>query len=396
MLIKRSKFTCLSAHALDPLCSMKIELCTVHMRFISRHQGCLNTPSCLSSGLAQFLHTAYKMGRGRRFSDDFASAIYRLHDSGRNNSDIGRLLGVNRRTVRRLLQRRIGSTMTQQKVKLGRPVHLSASMMRHLYLTILRNRFQPAAHLAHNYHCSARTVQRYMHKLQVPPRPAFVNVLTNRHRRLRLEWCRSHESTDFRNWLFSDEASFELRSLGQHRGMLVHRKRSEKFVRCCIINNPIQSCAKLMVWGTIGSQGAAPLAFVNGTLNAAAYVDLLNTHLVEAVDSLIPLSRLNSFVFQQDNAPPHRASGTKAWFQQRGIPVAAWPPLSPDLNPIEMLWAAVKRRIRQQPPTSLASLQLLLKEVWTLVATPEECSRLISTLHRRMRNVMRRRGLRTQ
>jgi transposase len=42
-------------------------------------------------------------------------------------------------------------------------------------------------------------------------------------------------------------------------------------------------------------------------------------------------------IFMQDNALIHTAHKVKAWFREQRIPVADWPPFSPDLNPIEQL-----------------------------------------------------------
>jgi transposase len=42
-------------------------------------------------------------------------------------------------------------------------------------------------------------------------------------------------------------------------------------------------------------------------------------------------------IFMQDNALIHTAHKVKAWFKEQRIPVADWPPFSPDLNPIEQL-----------------------------------------------------------
>ena len=48
-------------------------------------------------------------------------------------------------------------------------------------------------------------------------------------------------------------------------------------------------------------------------------------------------------VFMQDNGPIHGANKTKAWFKELGIEVMDWPPYSLDLNPIENLWALLKK-----------------------------------------------------
>ncbi len=45
--------------------------------------------------------------------------------------------------------------------------------------------------------------------------------------------------------------------------------------------------------------------------------------------------------FVQDNAPCHTANVVKAFM---AIEVLPWPPQFPDMNPMENLWANIKRR----------------------------------------------------
>ena len=55
-------------------------------------------------------------------------------------------------------------------------------------------------------------------------------------------------------------------------------------------------------------------------------------------------------LFQQDNAKIHSSKKTKEWFENAAIPVLEWPPYSPDLNPIEHMWALLKRKLYQLFP----------------------------------------------
>ncbi len=57
-------------------------------------------------------------------------------------------------------------------------------------------------------------------------------------------------------------------------------------------------------------------------------------------------NRVHPELFVHDNAPPHRAATTDAWFAMKGQSLLKLPPRSPDLNPIETLWAEMARRMR--------------------------------------------------
>uniref|UniRef100_A0A8C9XA97 Tc1-like transposase DDE domain-containing protein n=1 Tax=Sander lucioperca TaxID=283035 RepID=A0A8C9XA97_SANLU len=55
-------------------------------------------------------------------------------------------------------------------------------------------------------------------------------------------------------------------------------------------------------------------------------------------------------MLQHDNARPHVTRICTQFLEAENIPVLAWPAYSPDMSPIEYVWDALDRRIRQRVP----------------------------------------------
>ncbi len=99
------------------------------------------------------------------------------------------------------------------------------------------------------------------------------------------------------------------------------------------------------------------------------------------------------FIFQQDLAPVHTAKCTKSWFNDHGFTVLDWPVNSPDLNPIENLWAIVKRKMRDTRPNNADDLKGAIKGAWSSI-TPvwKLCHRLIASMPRHIDAVIHAKG----
>ena len=100
---------------------------------------------------------------------------------------------------------------------------------------------------------------------------------------------------------------------------------------------------EVMIWGCISWFGPGTVTAVNGNINAIKYQDILEDHLWPVIAQHFPQG---GYIFQDDNAPVHRARSTVAYKTQNHIPSLTWPAQSPDLNIIENLWLLIKRKLQ--------------------------------------------------
>jgi len=65
-----------------------------------------------------------------------------------------------------------------------------------------------------------------------------------------------------------------------------------------------------------------------------------------------------------DNDPKHRSRVAQDFLSRETPEVIDWPSNSPDVNPVENLWAIIKRRIEKRKPENLEQLNTFLHEEW--------------------------------
>uniref|UniRef100_A0A3P9JKL4 Tc1-like transposase DDE domain-containing protein n=1 Tax=Oryzias latipes TaxID=8090 RepID=A0A3P9JKL4_ORYLA len=288
--------------------------------------------------------------------------------AGISTRAVARELNVHFSTISRLQRRfrEFGSTSNRPRNR--RPLVTTPAQDLHIQHVHLQDRLRPATRTAaetiglHNHRISSQTVRNRLREAHLHAhRPHRGLDLTPVRRRNRLEWANAHMRWRLAHWrgvLFTDESLFTLfRADGRQR---VWRRVGERFSDVNVVDR-VAHGGGVMVWAGICFGRRTQVHFIDGILNAQRYRDEILGPIV------VPYIQQYHLMFQHDNARPHVARICTQFLEAENIPVLAWPAYSPDMSPIEHVWDALDRRIRQRVPVpaNIQQLRTAIEEEWT-------------------------------
>lgn len=338
------------------------------------------------------------MVRYQILSRDDIAAISALHKAGHSTRAISDQTGVSVRQVQRYVKRMGelgGNKIPAKKKPPGNTRKTSLRTLRVVHREVERNPRVSARKIREDNigllnNVSVRTLSRRIHDdlqyLSYAARPKPVVTVAQQEKRL--AFCDRTKDWTIDQWrgvLWSDESRFTVTASSQGR---VYRRPGSDPLDPRYTAPAVRFPDSLMVWGCFSYHGVGSLVVLpkNTTMNQGNYLELLCDHLPGSFE------KCQASTFMQDGAPCHTAKSVKQWLRDCCVPFFEdWPANSPDLNPIENLWAIIKRELRSHDCSTVAKLQAALQYLWNTF-TPQHLMVLADSLPARLEECRRRQG----
>lgn len=149
--------------------------------------------------------------------------------------------------------------------------------------------------------------------------------------------------------IFLDEA-------GSNRAMALMRGWSPAGQRTHA-DRPCNHGKNVTMLGAVRAEGPVALRSYEGAMNTERFEQWLRS-------TLGPRLQADDVVIM-DNLRAHHGVNVRPILEQFGVHVLYLPPYSPDLNPIELVWSIVKRKLRAAAARTVQRLKRVIAGIWS-------------------------------
>jgi hypothetical protein len=276
--------------------------------------------------------------------------IIHCYELGMEIEVVAKVLGRKSATIRSFYSRymdKIGLPPKDKKIRSLMPAHMGLKLkelardaqnvgLRKMAL-ILKQSFP-----TDSWHPSYVTCGNYLKKNGFNDKKhvlkPFINE-TNRQKRMGFanKWLRP-EGHGLGVVVWSDETIVRSRPFTRRNHSWVHKTQQVPFQE-----KAHSGGISVMFWGCLSLAGRGPIVAIDGTMDANRYKRILREDLLpEATDAIEKGHRV---VVMHDGSKAHRNKKIDQYLEDCEVEFLDWPPYSPDLNPIENIWAWIKYKL---------------------------------------------------
>ena len=338
----------------------------------------------------------------REHSAEETAVILTLHSIGYSAGNISLQTSIPKSTVSFILRRlkKNKDHEYQKAIRTGRPRKLSDRGERRLIRHVSRDPFTTLASLGtpskSGSGLSLCTTRRYLARNEYYAfRPRRKPYLTKTHKKNRLRFARRMQYcglVDVACFCFSDESTFEI---GIDTGPPWVRRKLGKAYESQNLKPTFKSGrSSVGIWGAISMDFKSDLVILprGERMTSKRYISMiLNTAAHPFYEKV--MEHCGDAIWQEDGAPYHTSKLTRDYEKSLVMAVIDWPAQSPDLNPIENLWATMKLRIskRRHRISCIEEMEDVLREEWDKL-TAEDWRKCVASFQARCKAVIKNRG----
>jgi transposase len=314
------------------------------------------------------------------------------------------------------------------KTSPGRPPLLTERAKRHLHRQLNLHPFKSFIEFGTEFHVGANTISRFAASVGLFSSIARHGVVLDAEKAAaRLQYAKDHENFDWGRVGFSDESAFRLGYRGVER---VIRPRGKAWDPKYVIVDENTNSGSIMVWGMIAKGKKYPLVRMEyydkdgkelfnranrhpaetdiphhweerrRTVNGLVYQEQVLYHRLSRWLGDLATERGQVYSLE-DNATVHNSHATNEVRLELGLERLPHPARSPDLNPIEHVWAIVKKAVLKRQRSGLLTLNSV-EDLWVAMrdewdAVPQETiDRIIDSMPARLEAVIAVNGWHTR
>jgi len=343
---------------------------------------------------------------GKRVDENLIQLVYYNYYNNKTAKELSTMFDIKLRTIYNIINRAEIQNRLHLNNSPGRPPKLTRRDHSKILKNINNNPQTTLRQLALdlkndcNKTVSHETIRKVLnthkyssHVARKKPLLSAINI----DRRLKFSIANANRPAEYWNdVIFCDETKI---MLYYHDGpSKVWRKPNTALKQKNIIPTVKFGKLSVMVWGCISSKGVGELRIFNDIMTKEFYLDILKKELTKSVVDFgfINPQNPNKLQYKLYQDPKHKSWICRNWLLYNCSKVIDTPAQSPDLNPIENLWALLKKKVAKRGPTNKNALIKAIHEEWKKIPEYYDLNQLIQSMPRRLNAVLDAKGHHTK
>ena len=301
--------------------------------------------------------------RHQRLSDLQRWTCVVMHQQGYSKSHIAKHLKVRRHTVADVVRRFAITQTPNSGSRSGRPRMTTPEQDKSIVDHARAQHFTSPVKVRRQL-CltlSPDTIDRRLQEAGLFGRVArHKRNYTEEEVRKRLAFAEGYKEMDWSRVIFSDEKKFN--GKGWNGRVWVRRPVGTAYEPQYCVDKKAHP-VNVNMWGCFSVAGPGYITIFKENLDGALQKKILEDNLLATADEHKMMD--GQWYFLHDNAPTFaKPRVVQDWLHNNGITCIEHPPYSPDLNPIENLWAWMEERVDRSDADTFEKLQDAVAACW--------------------------------